>query len=261
MLSDILARNINLLDYLRKLDKKLPVNTNYIVLKGSYLIISGILSPKEREMSDIDLLIKAEDLIFFEKAFSNMGFSKLPYSKKTFFKPMKNAPPIIFDIHLSLRHTKNTSNLFEKAEKLEGKAKKLPYEDNLLHIISHAFLHHGFMEEKEVIDIKKLCFFLLSQDILHKTIKKAAQKAAQENIYFLFALGLKKTFAIQASSELFSLKEKLFANFLEFLERRKSFFSQYAFEALYCPKTFFLRFIYYPINKLKLIFSRQDKAL
>ncbi len=155
-----LARNIMLVEAAREAcaaayNAGIPV----IMLKGAALLEQGICRLDERQMTDVDLLVKPGDLEAFEKLVSDLGYGPLDSSSQAWHKILSpEAPPLIIDVHTGLRHVKDAAGLWKTAvETPAGKhvlVSDLP--DQFLHLAAHTLLHHGRLEDRTLRDLARL---------------------------------------------------------------------------------------------------------
>lgn len=183
MKKNILARNIILMDYLDIIAsscqrKKIDV----IVLKGGAFFLSKIFKLDEREMTDVDILLKKKDEESFKEILKSKQFKEMPGSSQAYFKVIgKNAPPIIMDVHFKLRHIKEIETIW--ASKLISPLARNPNlfilsdEDVFLHLIAHALLHHGCFPDKTKRDLIAFLSRIKGNKNLESFLKAAAEKS------------------------------------------------------------------------------------
>ncbi len=239
MNKDILARNILILDYLRKLDRELPEKTRFIVLKGTFLLLSNMADISIRQMSDADLLIKPEDKDIFFEALSHLGFSNFLFSQSAWFIEKGKGPPIIIDLHFSLP-VFETGALWKNAIPLDGKAMCIPLEYNFIHIITHALINHADFTEKEEKDLKLILENAKKTGNLSKLVKDILNISQKLKIGFLLYFAIRKIYGIEIG--LFSAREKLIKPFLMIMLSKKHKVNEYILEIFYAPHFFIKRF-------------------
>lgn len=251
---DVLSRNILLLDSIREVAKVcIPLNIDILLLKGAALLELGIYEFSEREMTDVDVLIKPERLSAFEKILIGMGFELMKNSSQAFIKVLdKNIPPVIIDVHVNLRHIKNTSVLWENAHCVKGTLLFLPCpEDQFLHLIAHPVLHHGFVDKKAKSDIKKFLVWINKTSDINSfwngLTKKSRDYGLNPVIYPVFeALGKSNPDLIPSDKiALFYPEnfEKIKAYFFKKTLNKHSNFFEYFLPVLYKPSLAF-KFIF-----------------
>ncbi|MBI4655884.1 MAG: nucleotidyltransferase family protein [Elusimicrobia bacterium] len=161
MKNDVLSRNILLMDAARVLaeecfNRGIPV----VFLKGAALLELGIFKFPEREMTDIDVLIRKHERHAVEKTVLSMGFREMENSSSAFVKTENPfSPPVIIDVHADLRHLKNTDDFFKEAFSPDNALSHIlvpSTEDLFLHLACHPLLHHGHLGDKAVRDAKKV---------------------------------------------------------------------------------------------------------
>jgi len=155
-----LARNIMLMEAAREVcaaahKAGIPV----ILLKGAALLEQGVCRLDERQMTDVDLLVKPGDLDAFEKIVPDLGYGPLESSSQAWHKILSpEAPPLIIDVHTGLRHVKDPSVLWKTAAGTPagkyGLVLSLP--DQFLHMAAHMLLHHGRLEDRTITDLARL---------------------------------------------------------------------------------------------------------
>jgi hypothetical protein len=155
-----LARNIMLMEAAREACAAahaagIPV----ILLKGAALLEQGICRLDERQMTDVDLLLKPGDLDAFEKLVSDLGYGPLDGSSQAWHKILSpEAPPLIIDVHTGLRHIKDPEALWRTAggTPVGKNAMVLSLPDQFLHLASHALLNHGRLGDRTLQDLARL---------------------------------------------------------------------------------------------------------
>lgn len=239
---DILARNILLLDCLGKLEKELPEDVRFIALKGAFLLLSSAADPAIRQMSDVDILVKPQEEKIFFQALSKMGFKRMPFSNRAWFRERGKCPPEIFDIHSRIA-VFGMALPWQRAEKLSMKALSLPPEYNFLHIISHAMIGHGSLGEKEKSDLKAICLMEQRKGRLDKLAGNVLNLAKEKKISFLFAFAAAELWGIETGEYGFSFMEKIFSPLFRRMMKSEKKTNEYILEAFYCPEIFISRFL------------------
>ena len=128
-----------------------------IALKGAALLELGLYRPGERGMTDVDALVRPQNLLRFEKILAALGFEPMPNSADAWLRPGPGkSPPAIIDIHAGLWHIKNTEELFDWGLEPgpEGLALNLP--DLFLHAAVHPLLHHGELSPRGLEDCRRI---------------------------------------------------------------------------------------------------------
>jgi len=160
--NSILARNILLLEALEEIaasaaKKKLK----FILLKGAALLAEGACAPGEREMTDLDMLIRPTDEKSFDGLLTALGFKPMENSSQAYYRMTAiSAPPVIADLHTALWHQKATQALWHRSRPLPhagALTAGVPgFEDQLLHLASHGLLYHGYLSPKGLEDLARL---------------------------------------------------------------------------------------------------------
>lgn len=173
--NSVLARNVLILAALDVIgaaaaEKKLK----FMALKGAALLIEGLWPLGEREMTDLDLLIRPADEKAFDLLLAGTGFKPMENSSQAYYRmEAPSAPPVIVDIHTALWHAKETAALWHRSRVLTGIRPKgggagrattgLGFEDQLLHLASHHLLHHGSLPTRALADLARLLEFVYSK--------------------------------------------------------------------------------------------------
>ena len=157
-------------------------NIDLIVLKGGALFLSGVFKLNEREMTDVDILLKDADEKLVKKILKLNHFKEMPNSSDAYFKMIaENAPPLIIDVHTKLLHmkdiTKIWSSKFLSLSKQNSNLLIMPYEDGFLHLIAHNLLHHGSFPEKAKKDLIEFLTWIKKNKKLDAFFKAAAEKS------------------------------------------------------------------------------------
>ncbi len=157
---NILARNLLLLAALEEISAAAAQNgLKLILLKGAALLAEAVYGPQEREMTDLDLLIRPGDENAFDALLTGLGFKPMENSTQAYYRMAAPAvPPVIADLHTGLRHEKETEALWSRAERASktGGFRVLGFEDQVLHLASHTLLHHGCVTGRTLQDLGRL---------------------------------------------------------------------------------------------------------
>jgi hypothetical protein len=93
---DVFSRNILLIDSIIEISKSCRLhNIEILLLKGAALLELGIYEFSEREMTDVDVLIKPEKLTEFENILLCMGFELMKNSSQAFIKIHSKNIPVV----------------------------------------------------------------------------------------------------------------------------------------------------------------------
>lgn len=223
-------------------------NIDLIALKGAALFLSGVFSFREREMTDLDILIKEKDKEPFKEILKLNHFRKMPNSSQAYFKEIgEKSPPLILDVHSELRHIKEVQTIW--TSKLEQPAAEYPnlltlsFEDIFLHLSSHSLLHHGLFLKKHKNDIIKLLDWMKNNKKSDSFFKKTAEKSKYYGLNPVVYYPLKEIFKLRPdllSEENFFLfkpigMEKITAIFFKYATSDYSRFLEYFLPVLYRP--------------------------
>ncbi len=250
MNKSIFSRNIILMDCLniiaRACQKK---DIDLIVLKGGSLLLSGVFKLNEREMTDVDILLKEEDEKNFKEILKSLKFQEMPNSSDAYFKMLgENAPPLIIDIHQKLLHIKNIKELW--LSKLISPIEQNPNllilsdEDVFLHLIAHNLLHHGSFPNKAQKDLIKFLVWIKVNKKAESFLKGVAEKSRVYNLNPIVYYPLKEIFKLRpdllAEENLLLFKPKgvgkIKAIFFKSATAKYSCFLEYFLPALYRPQ-------------------------
>jgi len=180
---------------LNRMDGKIPV----IVLKGAALAITVYPNIALRPMSDIDILVKKEDLKKTEQILLELGYSSV-FKDNFEFNDEKqhHLPPymkddIVIEVHWSIerpygpveiRNNKIWENAFH-AEIYKSKGLILSPEDLLFHLCLHASYHHRFkIGLIRICDIAETVGFY-QEEIDWEYITKTAEEFGTKNSIYL----------------------------------------------------------------------------
>ncbi|MFH1258765.1 MAG: nucleotidyltransferase family protein [Elusimicrobiota bacterium] len=124
-----------------------------IVLKGAALR-ETVYAPGLRPIDDLDLLIQKKDLPDIERVLARLNYQVLPCGELNFIRP---GCPVAIDLHTEIWYLskKNLEQLWSRALlfEIDGvEARSLGPQDNLIFIVAHAAIHHGWLEDKWLMD-------------------------------------------------------------------------------------------------------------
>jgi len=163
MSNSVLARNILLLEALEEISTAAAEKSlKLILLKGSALLTEGVYRPDEREMTDLDILIRPDDEKNFDILLTGLGFKPMENSSQAYYRMASpSAPPVIVDLHTVLRHLTETSAAWHRCSRfsLSMRFPVLSLEDQFLHLAGHNLLHHGELGSKTINDLSSLLEF------------------------------------------------------------------------------------------------------
>ncbi len=124
------------------------------LLKGAALILNGVYKIRERDMEDIDILIKEEELDKFESLMADSGYCKVCSGERGFYKDGENA---VIDVHTDILYagSRQLDKIREHMKNIKG-AKILDKEEHFIYIMHHGLIQHGNLSKLWKDDIKKL---------------------------------------------------------------------------------------------------------
>ncbi len=172
-----IARNLLIYRQLKEiLDRFYAADIETILLKGAAFAETVYPHIGLREMEDIDILIRKEDIYRASKVLKNIGYKALKSGEDAFFREGEAA---VLDIHTDLwyitgeveiyRRKRNCSeighngidrgfeDLWSRAKEIvieDIRVKILSPEDSLIYIIAHAGILHGEFNETAKRDIR-----------------------------------------------------------------------------------------------------------
>ncbi|PIS47611.1 MAG: hypothetical protein COT17_02535 [Elusimicrobia bacterium CG08_land_8_20_14_0_20_51_18] len=238
--NDILARNALLLGVLDELEPHLKkAGIEIMLLKGAACLELGIFGLEEREMTDLDLLVKPGDLPALVKILGSLGFGEMPESSAAYYRTVKETlPPLVVDLHTSLRHEKGPEEVWPGKIKIRENVYAPPLDDLLLFSAAHPVLHHGFFDERAARDFRKILGRSADPDAL---LERTAAKAATRGVAGLFAGALAVSLPEKAGKTEagISAREFFFAPLIKLSFKRHYAFNEYLLPFLYRPSSGF----------------------
>lgn len=158
MNKSILARNLSIHGQLEEITKALSAdNIPVILLKGIALIELFPDYMGKRNMEDIDLLFRKQDISKARCVLQKLGYAPAPEDPWAFTRRGSSAYIDIID-ELWYMDNKETDKLWLECPrcKVSETAFHLPPDEFFLHIFAHAYIHHAQMESKWVDDLNLL---------------------------------------------------------------------------------------------------------
>jgi len=242
----------------RKCAKK---NIVVCLIKGSALLYDGIYAECERDMEDIDILVRPQDLAALEQMLDSMGYRKVCSGEIGYYKEGCNA---VLDIHTDLLYAdkEQTESVWKRMLDVNG-AKVMDPVDHIIYIVHHAVVHHGTLSGYWQEDCKRL---LNGIEDMGRLIKKAhdhglgevfhiaAEKIGIETVTVPDCNNLFKLNYIKLMLSLPEYPEK--GHFLRFITVRSlGQFLAYVYRFFF-PGVTFLKRRYSPIPSVVMIFLR-----
>ena len=202
---DSLGRNLILYNQLNQLLSELErQNIQAILLKGIYLakFIYGDIAL--RSMSDVDILVRREDLIHAMAVLKNLGYTTIGYATTNdpiteevlhyyhHAPEQQKANLIRLDLHWQLTDCDcglkvDVSALWEHAQTVqlsEVAAMGLSLEDLLLHICIHAAYAHTFFQQvRSVVDLAEILGLKSSQINWQFLLKEAHDWRIERGVF------------------------------------------------------------------------------
>ena len=127
-----------------------------ILLKGLALAETVYEHIGEREFSDIDFLVRKKDLPLTQKIISESGYQLMQGSRPFYTKKMPW--PVTLHLHHEIPYMKEEEiwNNLKSIRINNTEVYILPPEENLLYLIYHMAVSHGYIKEKWVKDIDRV---------------------------------------------------------------------------------------------------------
>lgn len=144
-----------IINQLEKLiDKCNQKNIKICLLKGSALIFNDAYKIWERDMEDVDILIKRGNLKKFESLIDNLGYRKVCSGEMGFYKEGENA---IIDVHTDILYADEgkLNEIWESMKNIKD-AKVMDKEEHFIYIMHHGLIQHGNYTGQWKRDIKRL---------------------------------------------------------------------------------------------------------
>lgn len=148
-------RNILILNQIKEIIKRArDLDVRVCLLKGAALINQGVCKIYQREMEDVDVLIKTRDLNKFLNLLNKMGYKRVCSGEPGFYR---NGEKFIVDVHTSILYAdKKDLNKIWLDMKDIGEAKIMDKENHFLYILCHGLIHHAGSTGKWIGDAEKL---------------------------------------------------------------------------------------------------------
>lgn len=124
------------------------------LLKGLALIQNGTYEISEREMEDIDLLIKKDDFAKFNNMMLSMGYRLVCSGETGYYKDGENA---VIDVHTDVLYAEKeyTDDIWDSMVSVDG-MKLLSIEEHFIYIMHHGLIQHGNNDKKWQKDLLKM---------------------------------------------------------------------------------------------------------
>jgi hypothetical protein len=158
-------------------------------LKGMGLILSGLYAANERDMEDIDILIRKEDELLIDKLLKESGYYPVVSGERGYHR---KGEPAVIDIH--------TDILYMSKERLRKLWNEMPERKNLkfmsedehfIYILAHALVQHACLRASWTEDLRRLLERIPDPAILNKKARNYGV-AGLLNIYDKKRFPLKK---------------------------------------------------------------------
>ncbi|MGM0442257.1 MAG: nucleotidyltransferase family protein [Elusimicrobiota bacterium] len=139
-------------------------------LKGMGLLLTGRYRKGERDMEDIDILIKKEDEQKIERILRKNNYYPVKSGEKGYYR---KGEPAIIDIHTDILYMNR-----EQLERLWNKMASqetltfLPDEEHFIYILFHAFVQHGYLRNSWAEDLRRLLKEISQPEILEAKAQK-----------------------------------------------------------------------------------------
>ncbi|MEF3280310.1 MAG: nucleotidyltransferase family protein [Elusimicrobiota bacterium] len=224
-------RNVLLLDSLRAIDEIIwQKNFSIGVFKGAGMIIKGIYSIDEREMSDIDILVDEKDLGCFIDEIENIGFKKIKDGRNSYYKDIgEKFAPLIFDVHTYFSNINFSDFEFETVKEFKA-IKVLTDEWLLITTAVHGIIKHGCFGQRDKSDFLKILNYAKIKDGF--LIDKVMEKANKNKLGLILKTAFKVS-GIEIQSTQKSLKEMLSFPFIWLSFKKHFTFNEYILPFFY----------------------------
>ncbi len=150
---NILARNILILNQLEEIASAFSKNNiSAVLLKGAALIVSFPAYSGIRNMEDIDMLVRPNDITAAKDTLSSMGYTPAPEDPCGMINPTKPAPVDLSD-NMWYLDRKENETLFNESlqfifDGFSGRLSRLKAEDFYIHVLAHGAIHHAEADPK-----------------------------------------------------------------------------------------------------------------
>ncbi|MGC9070381.1 MAG: nucleotidyltransferase family protein, partial [Elusimicrobiales bacterium] len=151
----IKMRNTILLNEIYKMDSSFyEEGIIAILIKGAALILKGYIRFCEREMSDVDVVVRERDYDKVVRILEKKGFDEIKDGRHAYYRGVGDMfAPVIFDVHSYFSNLKFDDIEFEDLD--DCKAFKLPSDSDLLIITAvHSVIKHGFFDDRCLKDFR-----------------------------------------------------------------------------------------------------------
>lgn len=222
-----MVRNILILEELRKIDEK--IDFEFIVFKGAGLILNGVYEISQRQMSDVDVLIKKESYNRFVCLLKEMGYRSIENGENSFYKVIThNFPPVIVDLHFDF-----FGFSFEKVKYLKKSGYKnlrvLSDEYMFLFLAIHSILNHAYFDERTQNELR----LLIERNKNEEFLKRLILEAKKYGYSYILGRILKK-FGFEAKLSL-TFREIISIPFVEVSLIKYFVLNEYFFSLIYKP--------------------------
>lgn len=201
MNKNTVARNIVLLEELEKILKKFnEENIKVILLKGCSLLGRVYFNLDEREMEDIDLLIRKKDSSKIESILKELDYQFIPGGDWTFVRKYGEIfPPVVLDLQERIWYIRDTKKIWDKALTVEigqVKTKILSAEEEIIFLAAHRVVHHGMYRSGTYHgQLDKICLQDIEKVISHyqdkisweKIVRKIENYGLTAPVYLIFS--------------------------------------------------------------------------
>jgi hypothetical protein len=148
-----------------------------VLLKGAALVELFESYSHSREMEDIDILVRPEDLKKTTQLLLDIGYLRATSDASSFIHPAKPAQVDLCDGLWYLSYKENR-NLFGRAlnnrlQTFSDSVYRLEAVDFYIHTFAHACIHHAELKEKNITDLRliKGIFGFSDEDLLEERLK------------------------------------------------------------------------------------------
>ncbi len=165
--SRLIYRNILLENQFRQFFQEcLKAGIDICPLKGMGLLLSGHYGPGERDMEDIDVLVRKKDLSKLNKLLRENNYYPVRSGEPGYHR---KGEPAVIDIHTDILYmkSKQLKGLWNKMV-LKNNLKFLPDEEHFIYIIFHSFVQHGYLSKTWCRDLEKVKQKIKGKDLIRE---------------------------------------------------------------------------------------------
>ncbi len=123
-------------------------------VKGMGLILSGIYRSGERDMEDIDILVKPRDASSADSILRSSGYRQVRSGEKSYHR---TGEPAVIDLHTEIIYLSRERlvSLWDAMSR-SGEYFLMSPEEHFIYILVHALIHHGELRDTWKTDLDRL---------------------------------------------------------------------------------------------------------